>query len=461
MDRGKGLNEVERPFTFAVVGDTHFALPRSPDEADEGRPVLRPLAAEQYAENVNYALSPMMEAIKADSPAFVVMTGDFVEGHQDESMRRAEMQAGLDFFDSLGIPLLIARGNQDRHEVFSDTVLPYLSRGLGWQLEESHYFTDVAGCRLVVLDTTRWKRDGEQSQWLTNLLEQSKNSDVDRTFVFGHHPIWPIARAFFTNLHLHRELPAIFEQYPIDAYFCGHTHNQSAALHLTGSEPVLQFMGAPIGLPEEMPTPLNRVQALLPPLDQLLACWPGYLENTAPGWFMVRVGRRSTTVEWHHLNRTSEVRVRWRRRGDITSFSHMAYPADAQMITSDLVDVRRAYLRVCAWDAMHPGKRVILNGREIGDLPGGSQFSPKRLELPDSSLAELRMVNRLEIQAPEDEASTLGNLVLEALLPGGRLVRTEPTGEIYTWSDRWDAWQQPTLVKLEPGEPIAALLSFR
>jgi hypothetical protein len=67
----------------------------------------------------------------------------------------------------------------------------------------------------------------------------------------------------------------------------------------------------------------------------------------------------------------------------------------------------------------------------------------------------------LEIQAPEDEASTLGNLVVEALLPGGRLVRTEPTGEVYTWSDRWDAWRHPTVVKLDPGEPITALLSFR
>ncbi len=458
MDFHHVLSQVERPFTFAVVGDTHFTLPKFSPDPDGRRTALRPLDVDQYVENVAYVLSPMMDALKAEAPAFVVMTGDLVEGHGDPG--RAEIQAGLDFFDSYGLPLLLARGNHDRVEAFGEVVQPYLSRVLGRELEEGHYFTDVAGCQLVVLDSTTWKHGGEQHRWLEDLLKQSRNIDIDRTFLFGHHPIWPVARAFFTNLDFCRDMPELLERYPVDAFFCGHTHNQSIIMHRTGRQPVLQFMGAPIGLPEEIPTPLDRVQALLPPPDDLLTCWPGYLENTAPGWFTVRVGRQSVRVEWHHLNRGAETTVRWRRRGDLTAFREMTYPPDARLIYSDLNHIRRACLRFCAWDAIQPGKRVVLNGKEIGVLPPGNAFAPGRMELPAWALGGLRMENRIEIQAPEDEASTVGNLVLEAVLPGGRFVRTRPTGEIFTWSDRWDAWRLRTLQKVAPGRSIVTLLSF-
>ncbi len=459
MDFQKVLGQIERPFTFAVVGDTHFTQPEFLPDPDLSAAALRPLDADQYIQNVDYVLAPMMDALKAEDPAFIVMTGDLVEGQGD--LGRAEMQAGLDFFTSYGIPLLLARGNHDRPEAFAEVVLPYLSRGLGWDVEEAHYFTDVAGCRLVLLDTTTWKSGGEQHRWLEGLLNQSRSIDIERTFLFGHHPIWPVARAFFTDFDFYREMPGLLERYPVDAFFCGHTHNQSIIFHRTGGEPVLQFMGAPIGLPEEIPTPLGRVQALLPPADDLLACWEGYLENTAPGWFLVRVGKGSVRVEWHHLNRGAETTVRWHRRSDVTDFGRTIYPPDARLIYSDLNHIRRASLRFCAWDAMQPGKRVLLNGEEVGVLSPGSTFAPRRMELPGWALGRLRMENRLEILAPEDEASTVGNLVLEAVLPGGRLVRTRPTGEVFTWSDRWDTWGLRTLRKVEPSRSIVTLLSFR
>ena len=459
----KSLGELERPFSFAVVGDTHFRSPKSPSEPDGKIYPLRPLDAEEYAENVDYALVPMMEALKAESPAFIVITGDIVEapGQASAAEGRAEMQAALDFFGSYEIPMLFARGNRDAEDAFDEVILPYLSRTLDWRLESRHYFTDVAGCRIVVLDTTDWKAGGAQREWLEGVLRQGQDTDLDRIFLFGHHPIWPVARAFFTNYDFHREMPEILSQCPVDAYFCGHMHNQNAILHRTRSLPALQLMCAQIGLPDEIPTPLDRVQSLLPSTEDLLACWPGYLENTAPGWYLVRVDRGAVRVEWHHLNRAAEAEIGWYRRGDIRRFWGVPHPPDARLIHSDLSGIRRATLRFCAWESLQPGKRVFVNGEDVGILPTGNGFSPMRMELPPRVFDRIQMENLVEIQAPGDEASTLGNLMIEALLTGGRMVRTHPTGKIFTWSDRWDAWRVGTLEKLRSGRSIVTMLSFR
>ena len=122
MDFQKVLGQIERPFTFAVVGDTHFTQPEFFPDPDLSAVAFRPLAADQYIQNVDYALAPMMDALKVEDPAFIVMTGDLVEGFGEGEVGRAEMQVGLDFFASYGIPLLLARGNHDRPEAFAEVV---------------------------------------------------------------------------------------------------------------------------------------------------------------------------------------------------------------------------------------------------------------------------------------------------------------------------------------------------
>ena len=71
MDGPDNLSDIERPFTFAVVGDTHYSHPRFYPDLDQMPTSRRPLPVENYLENVNYVLSPMMEALKEASPAFV------------------------------------------------------------------------------------------------------------------------------------------------------------------------------------------------------------------------------------------------------------------------------------------------------------------------------------------------------------------------------------------------------
>ena len=246
-------------------------------------------------------------------------------------------------------------------------------------------------------------------------------------------------------------------QYPVDAYFCGHTHNQSVIQHRTKGLPVLQFMSAPIGLSDELPIALDRVQALLPDPDNLLAYWPGYLENTAPGWFMVRVDHQAARVSWHHLNRGIEAVVEWLKKGEVTSFWQMVHPEDARLIDRDLGAVRRAFLRFCAWGGTQDEAQVFLNGKSIGRLPRGESYASLRMELPAPLV---QMENRVRIETLEGRL-TLGNLVIEAVLPGGRYVRTRPTGELFTWWNRWDRWGMTGVKKLKVGRPLITMLSFR
>ncbi len=459
MDGPDNLSDIERPFTFAVVGDTHYSHPRFYPDLDQMPTSRRPLPVENYLENVNYVLSPMMEALKEASPAFVVLTGDLVEGSGNVGLAREEMQAGLDYFESFGMPVLVSRGNHDAVQVFSEVVLPRLSGRLGFELEDTYYFTDVAGCRLVFLDTGAWISQGRQGRWLSDLLNRGVERGVERTFVFGHHPIWPAARAFFTHVDLSRELAPLLGLSAADAYFCGHTHNQNILQHRTEGRPVLQFLGAPVGLPEEIPTPTDRVQAMLTDPGNVLAKWPGYLENTAPGWYTVHVGDTMVKVEWHHLNRGVEAAVAWRHAGDVVRFSQMAHPPDSQLISSDLSHIRRAFLRFSAWDTSLESKRVLLNSVDVGPLPAASDYAPRRMELPPRSVGELSMINQIEVRPETDEKSTLGNLLLEVVLPGGRVARTRPTGLIQTWSNEWDVWDQP-VKKLKARQSAWEELSF-
>ena len=172
------------------------------------------------------------------------------------------------------------------------------------------------------------------------------------------------------------------------------------------------------------------------------------------------VSQGQARVEWHHINRGAEAMVRWFRPGDIQTFWTMAPAPPAQLIEANLQRIRQGILRFCAWDSMGDA-RVFLNGNEIGLLPRADNFTPSRLSLPPNALACLQMENKVRIEPAEGSEMTLGNLVLEVVLPGGRYVRSQIFEEIYTWSNRWEGYEYETLQKMKPGRPLSTVLSFR
>lgn len=451
----EALAHLTQPFSFAVVSDTHFV---TRDFIGYDLDGSRPLDAEAYVENVTYSLAPMMDALRTLKPDFLVLTGDVAEPRANVEDHRKDLQAALDFFATCDIPMLIVRGNQDGDEVYDEVVLPRTVQLLGYT-PEAHYFSfEVGDSQFIVLDTSFWCSD--QCHWLEGILAHRSQAAVERTFLFGHHPIWAISKPFFSDRDFQSDLATVLSRYAIDAYFCGHSHNQNIVLHRTANLPVLQCMGALIGLSNEPPLPLNQIQSLLPLPDNMVTVWPGYLENTAPGWFMAYVNRGGATVEWHHLNRGAEVVVSWYRSGDMHKFWFMEQIPGARLVETDVRRIRRAFLRFCAWENM-AGARVWLNGIEIGTLPIADKFSPGRVDVPPGMLASLQMENRVHIEPVDGCRGALGNLVLEVVLPGGRHVRTHIFEDIYTWSDQWDAWELDTVQKMKQGMPLTTILSFR
>jgi hypothetical protein len=450
------LQGIERPFTFAVVGDAHIARP----PLQTALPIPQSAGASAYetaVENVEYAVRPMLRSLRNEGCAFTVFTGDLCEPLPGTDPSDEDLVEALRVVHSGGLPALFARGESDPERPFEDRALAAVEEAFGRRPGRSYYHTDVAGCRLVILDTTAW--DSAQAEFLRMAL--STGGAVDRLFVFGHHPLFPVARAFATNPLFAAEAPALLSNAAVDAYFCGHTHDQTMVVHRIRRRKVIQCGGSPVGIPGEVPTPLERVQAFLPDPGSLHYRWSGYLENTAPGWFVVRVADDGVAVSWHHLGRGVEATAAWRRAGEIRSFWAMPHPVDARLTEKDLPHIRRAYLRFCALDASGPGKRVQINGVDVGVLPFGRRFVPGRMELPDPAISHLEILNRVEINAPGGEASTVANLMIEAVLPGGRIARSKLTGEIFTWSDKWGGHRLPELVKVLPGHPIRTVLSFR
>ncbi len=449
------MKDLKRPFSFAVVSDTHFVR-REFDSHFERRDT--PLEVEAYLENVTYALAPMMDALRELDPDFIFITGDLVEpGDPNELV--GDLRAALEFFSTCEIPIVYARGNLDAYDAFKAVVHPTMASLLNIELDESYFSFEVDGCLFLILDTDAWSQ--EQCLWVERVLKAGVKKGFQHTFVFGHHPIWPVARQFFTHLEFHKNMVRILDDFDVDAYFCGHTHNQSVILHRTQGLPVFQFMGAMIGVSDEPPLALNQVQAFLPGEDDLLACWPGYLENTAPGWFMVKVGAQEVVAEWHHLNRGAEAVVAWEQPGDMLDFWMMDQSAPSKLIPTDLSRIRRAFLRFCAWDGLS-GLKASLNGARIGELPIRDGFAPARMELPGHLLDGLQMENRLVIHPPSECHCTLGNLVLEVMLPGGRYIRTPAKGELFSWTDKWAQWPSSLTNKslLKPNEALQTMLFF-
>ncbi len=447
----ESIKHLKRPFSFAVVSDPHFV---TRDFVAQAFGEARPLSAEEYVENVTYSLAPMMDALRDLKPDFLVLTGDVAEPLVASERHRENLEAALDFFATCDIPLVVARGNCDGTSVFDDVAGPRVAQFLGDTPDAPYFSFEVDGCQFVVLDTPRWS--AEQGQWLNTVLENGHAP----SFLLGHHPIWPVARAFCFNRDFQTDMVELLSRHAIDAYFCGHSHNQSIVLHRTPHLPVLQCMGALIGLSDELPLPLDQVQSLLPVPDDLMAVWPGYLENTAPGWFMGYVAHGHARAEWHHINHGAEAIVDWFRPGDIQTFWTIAPAAAAQLIETNLRRIRQGFLHFCAWDSAADA-RVFLNGNEIGFLPRADGFSPKRLPIPRAALACLQMENKVRIEPAEGCAMTLGNLVLEVVLPGGRCARSQIFENIYTWSNRWDGYESEILQKVKPGRPLRTVLSFR
>jgi len=96
-------------------------------------------------------------------------------------------------------------------------------------LEETNYYVDVQGVRMVALDSNRMQK--EQAEWLDGLLSKNPNRWTILTF---HHPIYSTAKGR-DNKELRETWQPVFDKHRVDLVLTGHDHSYGRTNLVTGA----------------------------------------------------------------------------------------------------------------------------------------------------------------------------------------------------------------------------------
>lgn len=427
-------------FRFAILGDTHVTRPEWHPNLKERGPAGQH-DVDKYVANVEQYLRPVLRAIASSGAQFLVHSGDLVEGTGvPASFREEEMRYALEVMSAAQIPCVFARGNHDAKNPFAAVVRPANASTLGMTLDSDNFWFDAGNARFVFVDWQSVKPGEPSARWLEETLQAARARP--HVFVVAHSPVWNIGRPFMRDLGLAQTLPSLAGRFGIDALICGHTHNQAITLHRTEGRPLLQVMTTAIGWGEQRFLPLDQVKTWLPPRDSLNWNWPGYLENSAPGWCLVEVEGPQATLRWRDFANEDHVVIRWRKRGAVKEIARRKTPVPARPTADDLRRARRGWLCLSLFAAGQAAKEVRLGDMVLGEFPATVPHYHHRTELSPQALRQLSLTNRVRIAAPDEDAFCVGSLMLEVELADGRVVRTQPVPQIYSTAEKFDSWRE-------------------
>jgi 3',5'-cyclic AMP phosphodiesterase CpdA len=199
------------PLTFAYVGD---------------------------AQNDIFSMwSRVIRSAFSDAPRmhFIIHAGDLINRHdRDAEWGGWHMAAG---WINRSIPSLPSPGNHEygnRDEqgkrIVSGHWRPQFTlpgNGLAG-LEETNYYLDIQGVRMVSLDSN--VRQTEQAEWLDQLLVNNPNTWTIATF---HHPIFSSSRGR-DNKELRELWQPVFDKHSVDLVLTGHDHTYARTNLVTG-----------------------------------------------------------------------------------------------------------------------------------------------------------------------------------------------------------------------------------
>lgn len=295
-------------------------------------------------------------------------------------------------------------------------------------------------------------------------------------------PIFLIGRVFFSEIGFIQLMLNLLKKFPIDAYFCGHTHNQSVLV--TRKEKILQIKGTAVGflkdkltpsevrkmgkfpsgtsyyIPEEELIPLEETKTLLLSKHLLNYYW-GYLEDTAPGWYLVKVKGKNVTVEWHLTGSGIRRIFSWEKPGEVKEIKIFKEEIKKEKIgKTDLNKIKSARLYLSLWNSEGREKEIFLNGEKIGFLPAGTAYSTRRLEIPKNKLSSINLTNQIRITNPNKEKFCVGSIYMEIILKNGIKIRSNISQHIYVTSKRWNNWRLSILYYVPPGRDISQEIKF-
>ena len=419
------IPDTGNPFTFVVLGDMHY---KRPDFSSCK-------IASAIAASIKDCKPPV---------AFICQTGDLVEGGTYEmkdgkrTFRQAnneEMKTELDLAlrdvtETFQRPFFIAVGNHDKHgggTAFPAVVLPLISHELCTTVSNLCYGFRQGNSAFVFLDYAPADYPAQQEQIRLLLKQAQAQGGLQHIFLFAHFPLWPLIRPGFSNARLTESLLPIFKQFPVDAYFCGHTHNTSAWVrHLDGAT-ITQIQGVACQDNPEL-TPMEERRTLLMPMDELSYYW-GYLSGPPNGLFLVTVDGACVRVQF----RSGAQFIRefeWREPGKITDIKKPAPCAKTAVTEAALQTATAATLAFCPWADDRAEIGINLNcariaSAQIGPTMRSNAFvDEKRIPIPLDKLKLLQLTNELTFENPGRAIFALGHAYLEARLADGRTART-------------------------------------
>lgn len=435
------LSESGEPFSFIVLGDLHLSRP----------------AYEQAR-----AVAAIAESVRDSQPrlAFVCQTGDLAhgeaEGHKqlDAAGMNEEMGHALDCVKrAFNLPVFVAVGNHDKHaggKAYREVALPFLAGELGVPLEQAYYAFRHGSACFIFLDYGDYSKTGTsmdyaaQRRFLDGALAQARaDPAVKHVFAFGHFPLWPVVRPGFSSERFTDSVVPAFAGHPIDAYFCGHTHNTGAWVRRVDGAPVTQIMGVAMDASDPL-RPMEETRTSLIPPAELSYGW-GYLSGPPAGYFWVGVEGPCVRVQLRSGRQVVRA-FTWTEPGKPVDTRVPPKPVPVTLSESDLGQkIVSATLAFTAWTAEAAELPIRVNGKSAGTvrlepMPHWAAFaSEKRLSLPAESLAGLALRNELLVENPGHAVFGVGNLRMELKLADGRTARTAVCGSFLFSAEREEA----------------------
>ena len=456
---------MSKAIRFAVMGDTHYVRPESHRNVLEHRIQRGPTDLEDVRRHQFMTKEVVPEVIRSIAdvePDFVLHTGDIIQGHHDsEEAGGREAAEAVELLKGLNAPVFLTLGTHDGtpHSVtVSEHFLPTIGANLGEKHPRTYYSFSTGGSLFVALDYTIFRADSEQARFIAETFSKSKG--YDHVFVFAHPPIFPIGRPFFSNLEFSSFLQETLQENRVDAYFCGHTHNQVATIHEIGKSFVPQLKSTILGYPDQPAIPLTDVRPTLVGSSEFQYLW-GFLEDSAPSWWIVTVAGELVKAEWHVLGKGVQGVLTLGVDERPQVIQEPALGESTILPLPDSRTIRSVRLRVagsgCRTKELY---RVLLNGKEVGYLPTLDYFDCRQfLEIGESSWHLLRESNVLEVSFGS-EPMCVGGFVLEIETQNGDWVRSKPTPYYYANTSRWDDWHTGNLRIVDHDHPVRATLRF-
>lgn len=435
------ISDKSGPFSFVVVGDLHYSASNSAPAKD--------------------ALAGIVSGMKDAQPpvSLVCMTGDIAHGEQPGNHKQlspTDMKAELSevmgtLKQQFQLPIFVAVGNHDKHAretPYREVVLPFLAKELGIPSTPEYYAFRYGSACFIFLDygdyrETKVEMDyPAQERFLTDAIVKARATPgIEHVFLFGHYPLWPVMRVGFGNLNFTNSVVRVITQHPVDAYFCGHTHNTGVWVRDVDGVPITQIKGVAMDRTAEL-EPLETKRAPLIPLKELRYGW-GNVSGPPSGFYLIRVEGPKVNVQ---LRSGSEVlrEFEWTEPGKIAD-RIVKQPKPAALVKASAQDLRSAVsgkLILTAWTEDDVISDVSLNGTVIGQLrlkriPDYAAFKDEiAIEIPAAVLAGLKHEDTVVFSNLGRNVFGVGNLRLELHLKDGRTVSSAVFPDYLLSADR-------------------------